>query len=236
MLTVEKVIAPRRRPATGGYARGEEQRQRIIHAALKVFAEEGYERASTRQIANEAGVRPPALQYYFDSKEGLNRACAELVVNQALEQLSGPLEAARQVSPDASREEALDALCSLLDALVDANLLSREEPEQSLFSARMHGEDSPAAPILRERVSYPLLEICSNLVSQITGEPVGDVARLRASLIVAQATVFHVLRESTLAKLGWPDFEGPRRELAKAILRDHARGALALPQPPSPAK
>lgn len=235
-MTAEKVFAPRRRPATGGYARGEEQRQRIINAAIKVFAQEGYERASTRQIATEAGVTPPALQYYFDSKEGLNRACAELVVSQALEQLSGPLEAARRVSAEASREEALDALCSLLDALVDANLLSREAPEQSLFSARMHSEDSPASPILRERVSHPFLEICSKLVSQIIGEPVGDVVRLRASLIVAQATVFHVQRESTLAKLGWPDFDGPRRELAKAILRDHARGALTMAQPPSTAE
>jgi len=62
--------SPRRRPAEGGYARGEEVRMKIIEAALRVFGENGYERASTRQIAAEAGVNPPALQYYFDGKGG----------------------------------------------------------------------------------------------------------------------------------------------------------------------
>ena len=80
----------RRRPDRGGYARGEETRARIIEAAVRVFGNEGYERASTRQIAAEAGVNPPALQYYFDSKEGLHRACAEFIVARMREAL-GPV-------------------------------------------------------------------------------------------------------------------------------------------------
>ena len=48
-----------------GYVKGQETRLRIILAAIDLFGEEGYERASTRKIAIAAGVNLPALQYYF---------------------------------------------------------------------------------------------------------------------------------------------------------------------------
>ncbi len=60
-----------RRPSAGGYARGDETRLRIIEAAIESFGEHGFEAASTRDIAARAGVNAPALQYYFENKEGV---------------------------------------------------------------------------------------------------------------------------------------------------------------------
>src|SRR5215469_13323418 len=77
--------APRRRPVEGGYARGEETRLRIIATAIPLFGRRGFDGVSTREIAAEAGVNPPALQYYFDSKEGLYRACCEYIADQVVE-------------------------------------------------------------------------------------------------------------------------------------------------------
>ncbi|MFP3616373.1 TetR family transcriptional regulator, partial [Paraburkholderia sp. SIMBA_050] len=69
---------PRHRPAAeGGYQRGEETRAKIIEAALSLFGERGFEGASTRDIAEHAGVNAPALVYYFDNKEGVYQACVE---------------------------------------------------------------------------------------------------------------------------------------------------------------
>src|SRR5689334_6629200 len=62
---------PRRRPEAGGYARGDEVRSRILLAAIAMFGEQGFASASTRAIAAQAGVNPPALQYYFHNKERL---------------------------------------------------------------------------------------------------------------------------------------------------------------------
>ena len=61
----------------GYYQRGEETRSRILEAALELFAASGFEGASTRTIAERAGVNLPAIQYYFGSKEGLYRAVVE---------------------------------------------------------------------------------------------------------------------------------------------------------------
>ncbi len=56
------------RPAS--QQRGEETRARILDAALELFAASGFDGASTRTIAEQAGVNLPAIQYYFGSKEG----------------------------------------------------------------------------------------------------------------------------------------------------------------------
>lgn len=44
-----------RRTSAGGYARGDETRQRIIEAAIELFGERGFAGASTREIAAMAG-------------------------------------------------------------------------------------------------------------------------------------------------------------------------------------
>ena len=46
-------------------------RNRLIEAAVHVFARKGYASASVREIAEAAGVTKPALYYHFGSKEGL---------------------------------------------------------------------------------------------------------------------------------------------------------------------
>lgn len=49
----------------------EASQERILHAALALFGERGYEATSVRMIAAEAGVSQGLLYNYFDGKEGL---------------------------------------------------------------------------------------------------------------------------------------------------------------------
>ncbi|WNB76273.1 CerR family C-terminal domain-containing protein [Methylomonas koyamae] len=49
-------------------------RSRLVSAALRLFAEKGYEGASTREICEAAGVNISAIRYYFGDKAGLYRA------------------------------------------------------------------------------------------------------------------------------------------------------------------
>jgi AcrR family transcriptional regulator len=46
-------------------------RERLIEAAVTVFAERGYAGASVRAICQRAKANPAAIKYYFGSKEGL---------------------------------------------------------------------------------------------------------------------------------------------------------------------
>jgi len=49
-------------------------RSRLVISALRLFAEKGYEAASTREICEAAGANISAIRYYFGDKAGLYRA------------------------------------------------------------------------------------------------------------------------------------------------------------------
>lgn len=53
---------------------GAEARERLLHTALRMFAEKGYAKTSTREIAQGAGVNVASISYYFGDKAGLYRA------------------------------------------------------------------------------------------------------------------------------------------------------------------
>ncbi|GAB2851841.1 CerR family C-terminal domain-containing protein [Pseudoduganella ginsengisoli] len=53
---------------------GEQSRERLLLAAMRLFAEQGYAKASTREIALAAGANVAAISYYFGDKAGLYRA------------------------------------------------------------------------------------------------------------------------------------------------------------------
>ncbi len=48
-----------------------EKQNRMINAALKIFAQNGYQKASTDDIVKEAGISKGLLFHYFGSKAGL---------------------------------------------------------------------------------------------------------------------------------------------------------------------
>ena len=53
---------------------GVDARERLLHVALRLFAEKGYAKTSTRQIAQTAEVNIASISYYFGDKAGLYRA------------------------------------------------------------------------------------------------------------------------------------------------------------------
>lgn len=53
---------------------GEQSRERLLHAGLRLFALQGFSKTSTREIAEAAGTNVAAISYYFGDKAGLYRA------------------------------------------------------------------------------------------------------------------------------------------------------------------
>ena len=54
---------------------GVEARSRLLHTALRLFAQKGFAKTSTREIAQAAGTNLAAIAYYFGDKTGLYSAC-----------------------------------------------------------------------------------------------------------------------------------------------------------------
>jgi TetR/AcrR family transcriptional regulator, regulator of cefoperazone and chloramphenicol sensitivity len=189
-----------RRPTSAGYARGEATRLRIIDTALDVFGTFGFDEASTRLIADRAGVNLASLHYYFAGKDGIYRACAEHIAAYG-EQMIGPFLARLEMpvaNPRLTRRQLRTLLHETLDGFADLLVSPREPPTWIAFVLREQMNPTAAYGVLHERVSGPLI---------------GAVAALVGRLLFA---------------LGWPDFAGERLASIKAVLWDQALGALGL--------
>lgn len=53
---------------------GVQSRERLLLAAMRLFAEQGFAKTSTREIALAAGTNVASISYYFGDKAGLYRA------------------------------------------------------------------------------------------------------------------------------------------------------------------
>ena len=74
-----------RRPGVSG------TREAILDAARRAFAEQGYQHATIRGVADLAGVDPALVHHYFGTKQRLFVAAVQLPVNP-VEHLMAVLE------------------------------------------------------------------------------------------------------------------------------------------------
>jgi TetR/AcrR family transcriptional regulator len=123
-------------------------RERILDAALDVFAERSFDGASTREIALRSGVTQPLLNYHFSTKAALWRAAVDRLFALLTSTLSARLEGLRGV-----------------DELTTTRLITREFVYFSARHPELHrivtGEcktDTPRMDWMVERHIRPLYE------------------------------------------------------------------------------
>lgn len=66
-----------------------EKQDRMINAALKVFGENGFKRASTDEMVKEAEISKGLLFHYFESKQGLYDFVIDYSIRYMMMELSG---------------------------------------------------------------------------------------------------------------------------------------------------
>jgi TetR/AcrR family fatty acid metabolism transcriptional regulator len=69
----------------------EQRKGLILEAAATIFAERGYQRATVKEIAAQAGIAPGTIYLYFENKHDLLLTIVDRVIGQAFEQLLAQL-------------------------------------------------------------------------------------------------------------------------------------------------
>ena len=95
-------------PERNRQSRSAETRQRLLAAGLEIFAARGFEGATTRAIAEKAGVALASLPYHFKTKEALWKA----VANDIFARFALRMAKARERLGDAEPRERTRALLS----------------------------------------------------------------------------------------------------------------------------
>lgn len=110
--------------------RADDTRERILEAAARVFAEKGYARATTRALAEAAGVNEVTLFRHFGSKANLFAAVVEIYA-------APKLSASLSVVLTSDLEHDLMAMGSMVLSL----LLERQEPMRMMLCEAEHFEE-----------------------------------------------------------------------------------------------
>jgi AcrR family transcriptional regulator len=166
-----------RRPGVSG------TREAILDAARREFAEQGYQRATIRDVARLAGVDPALVHHYFGTKQELFVAAVRLPVNP-VEQLTAVLAA----EPDKVGPRIVETFLSIWDHAAGQSPL--------LALIRSAVTDEQAAALLREFITEEVL-------GPIAGRLGSPDARLRATLVGSQliglAVARYIIRVEPLA-------------------------------------
>lgn len=141
-----------------------EKQDRMINAALKVFAMQGYKHASTDDIVKEAGVSKGLLFHYFESKLGVYEFIYEYSVRYMV------LELGTMVSRNETN--LFDVMKQVEFARMNA---MREYPHMQQFLNRATSEDVGEVLLATEEKRSILEEEYNRIKAQIrfTGFPTG---------------------------------------------------------------
>ena len=191
-------------PSTDGRSlRGEATRRRIVDAARDVLLERGHAAASTRAVADEAGVRLSLVHYHFGGKQGLllevlQRENELLLARQhKLYAAPGPLADKWRTACDFLDEDVRSGYVRVLWELWAAGLA--DEELAAGWRAAMRGWRS-------------LLESVFAAWAEETGVELPLSARAVATLM---SNLFEGIEIELLA--GVPEEDAPHREVLDAI-------------------
>ena len=149
------------------YANGERRRSEIVSAAMEVFAEQGFNNLSLRQIAEAVGVSHTLLRHHFGTKDALLQAVLT-----------------RREEAEAKRRAALVIEYGLLDALPRIMEHNAAAPGLIQLDALMRAEavnpDHPA----HEHVTNAARRFRMQLHSDLAAEQIAG--RLRPGLDLDQ--------------------------------------------------
>jgi len=164
--------------------------ERILRAALKAFAENGFDGATTRDIAHGAGVPLGLLQYHFGNKAKLWEAAVEQAFAELRREFAAAVREARDVSDE---REVFRHVIRRHVGFVSRN------PE---FVRLMHDEGKRRGPRMRwlvDRHVKPMFEALIPLVSRFQDRGIlpADIAPFHFAYILIGSVdvMFHQAEE-----------------------------------------
>jgi AcrR family transcriptional regulator len=185
--------------------------QRLLEAAGEIFAEFGYQSATTRQICEKAGANIAAINYHFGDKEGLYMAVLRSVPKAHALKYPPNLG----LSAEADAEQKLRAyLESLLRRVFDAG---RPGWHTKLISREMI-EPTRAFDTLVEEAARPVHQDLASIIGELLGAAATEeLIRLCTLSIISQCVYYHHAR-SVIKRL-YPEQEYGLEDIER--LADH---------------
>lgn len=169
---------PAERPQARRRRLREQRVERVLDAAVSVFAERGFHDASMDEIADRAGVSKPILYTHFESKEGLYEATLRRAAGLLSERVRDSVEAA-----DSAEERLWAGILALLDVIEEHRdwwiAAQRAAVEGEPFASASQEVSATMAALIED------LALTTALESGIGGDAAAAVAPLAHAFVGA---------------------------------------------------
>ncbi len=187
----------------------ESAKDRLIEAAIKIFALHGYEGASTRLLAKEAGVNISASMYYFTDKNGLYKESMKHLANMMQVGIANKAASIQTMlsNPKLSEAACLQMLHEFMRGSMSFMLSDKVSPYAIRILMREQAEPSPEFEVFHE-VMKPVQHTLIKLLARLTGlKEDSEELTLCVHSVLGQMTIFRTHREIILRKTGWKRFD-----------------------------
>lgn len=207
----------------------QDTRGKLLDAAMRVFAREGFAAASTRMIAAESGVNLQAITYYFGGKAELYRGVVQHIAD-SMSAFVGPAAAAMEarldagaITPAEAREMAPMALSQIARAL-----LMEASDEWARIILREQMQPGPEFEILFSSGMGRMLGVLVRLTAiALESDPGEAETRARALAMLGQVLVFRMARAAALRTLGWDKIGPEEFPVLERAIRANASAILS---------
>lgn len=169
----------------------QETRKRIISAAKQLMAEKGYKGATTRKIAELAGVNEVTLFRHYKNKEGLLGAALEemTAIRPLLEEIVKDLDGDVEQLLTTYAKHYYELLVERKDSFIICMFEARDRPELAQLFCRM---PEVACDVLKEALEK--LVVQGKISSQ---KDVGVAAHMLLSTVLIEFIVRHHIGSET---------------------------------------
>ena len=200
-------------------------RERLIEAAWEVFGTCNLEGATTRQLAERAGVNQAAIPYYFGGKEGLYRAAVESVVEHMKSRMLPAVEEIRNAMGSRSAltpTRAVELIKRVMTTFIHVVLETQSAATWARIVIREQMQPTDAFEIVYEGQVRHIHEALATLIAVVLKrKPTDPVVLLKTHMLVGQLLIFLAGRETARRRLGWKCYTPAEAQQVEAVLMDN---------------
>lgn len=196
----------------------------LLDVAIRQFGERGFDGASTRAIAAEAGTVMSSITYRYGSKEGLYLACADHIAAQLVGHLEPALD---RIAPHGAlgAHEAVEAVAGLVETISRMMLI----PEAETWAQFIIREQQRPGPAF-ERLYVAAMQRVTEAVVRLVGiaRPSLDDAAIRAVgvTLYGQALVLRAAHAAVLRTMCAEQLSAAQQELLIQTIRANVYAIL----------
>ena len=192
----------------------------LLDTAIDQFGMYGFEGASTRDIARASGTAMSSITYHFGGKEGLYLAAADHIA-ACIREIQGPALEAARAFVDGTREEAIEAICAVLDNF--AQMMVRPESDAwSRFIIREQQHPTEAFERLYKGMMCAVVDVFIALIGRVRDDLGERELKATSILLFGQAMILRAGRASVCRVLEVDAIDEATAALLRARLRANA--------------